>query len=51
MVVMGRQCVFFDQGSVLKCHLYCLETVKDSVSLAKNILRFCYQFVSLLSVL
>jgi len=51
MVVIDRQCVFFDVGTVLKFPLDCLETAKDSVSLAKNIPRFCYQIVSLLSVL
>jgi len=52
MVVIGRQCVFVDVGTVLKCYLDCLETSKDSVSLAKNIPRFFfYQFVSLLIVL
>jgi len=40
MVVIGRQCVFVDVGTVLKCYLDCLETSKDSVSLAKNIPRF-----------
>ena len=44
MVVIDRQCVFFDVGIVLKCYLDCLETSKDSLSLAKNIPRFCYQF-------
>lgn len=51
MVVIDRQYVFFDVGTVLKCYLDCLETSKDSVSLTKNISQFCYQFVSLLSVL
>ena len=49
MAVIDRQCVFFDVGTVLKCYLDCLETSKDSVSLAKNIPQFCFQFMSLLT--
>jgi hypothetical protein len=42
MVVIYRLYVFCEVGTVLKCYLDCLETSKDSVSLAKNIPRFCY---------